>query len=325
VPTLITVVIPVFNGGELIRRCLESVCAQNLERNTTLEIIVIDDGSTDDTIEIVKQFGASVTMLTQVHQGPAAARNIGIAHSKGDYLALLDADDYWKPDFIRETLTFMRENPVAIGVSTGQIHKFLNKEEKIAPVFLMHTPSIKKGILIEDFFSFWAQHNHICTGSTLISMQVIRQAGGQLEDLRLSQDLEFWAYLATFGSWGFLPRVLFVSDGDKVTRKLGWWEKKKERWFKAPDIEAWERRIIKRLPDPLPESYLKCRARVAINLSYAALLSNRLEIGRQMVTASRAYLPNDRLSKLLAAASTNRLFWWLLAKLLVFREKRRKI
>lgn len=323
--TSIAVVIPVYNGGELIQRCLESVFAQKLDQDTILEVIVIDDGSSDNTLEIVREFGASITLLQQAHKGPAAARNLGIRYSNAAYLALLDADDYWKPDFIVETLRFLMEHPEAIGVSTGQIHKSLNRDAKIAPAFLADLPSGVEGYLVDDFFSYWALHIHICTGSTLIRMKIIKEAGEQLEDLHLSQDLEYWAYLSTFGPWGFLPQILFVSDGDKVTRKLGWWKKKRERWEKAPNIEAWERRIIQRLSDPLPKGYLYCRARIALNLAYAALLSNRLAIGRSMVTGTRAYLPDSKLSKILAFASKNSLFWWVLAKLLIFKEKRRKI
>lgn len=66
---------------------------------------------------------------------------------------------------------------------------------------------------------------HVCTGSITIRIDIARQAGGMREDLRQCEDLEFWAYLATFGKFGFIPEVLFVSDGNAVTRSQGWIDK----------------------------------------------------------------------------------------------------
>jgi glycosyltransferase involved in cell wall biosynthesis len=321
----ISVVIPVYNGAELLQRCLQSVFAQQLPDGIETEVLVVDDGSTDGSLEILKAYGEKIIFMRQVHQGPAAARNRGIARASGRFLAFLDADDYWKPTFLRETLAFLQEQPEAIGVSVGQSHRYLGKPEQIIPAFLNEKDlTYAPGRILSDFFSFWAEHNHLCTGSVLIRMEIIRKAGGQLEDLRLSQDLEYWAYLATFGPWGFLPQILFVSDGDRVTRKVGWWNKKRERWGQAPDIARWERRIRKRLPETPGESYFKCRARVALNLAYAFLLSNRLEAGRAMILECSNYLPENRLAKLLSFTSKSSISWWMLAKMLVFKEKRRK-
>ncbi|WP_339924771.1 glycosyltransferase family 2 protein [uncultured Cyclobacterium sp.] len=322
----VSVIIPVFNGAVLIERCLDAVFSQNLPKDTELEVIVIDDGSTDETVSLLHNYRHQIKVLGQRRKGPAAARNQGILDATGDYLAFLDADDYWYPDFILETTGFLIKYPAAMAVSVGQLHKFASNEGTILPAFLRgKEASNMDGLMLNDFFSFWAIHNHICTGSALIRMEVIHQAGGQLEDMRITEDLEYWAYLSTFGTWGFLPKVLFVSDGDKVTKKIGWWKKKRERWHKAPDLDTWENRLLTRLEKPLSENYLFCRARVGKSLGYAALLSGRLESGRSIILSCKNHLPNDKLSILLKYGSKNKLQWWILSKVLIYREKNRKI
>ena len=88
----VSVIIPVFNGAEFLAEAGESVRAQNY---APTEIIVVDDGSTDDTAQVVQALGADLLYAYQPNQGPSAARNRGVALAHGDFLAFLDHDDYW--------------------------------------------------------------------------------------------------------------------------------------------------------------------------------------------------------------------------------------
>jgi glycosyltransferase involved in cell wall biosynthesis len=92
---LISVVIPAFNAGAFIEATLDSVLGQTYARR---EVIVVDDGSTDDTAGRVARYGPAVRCLRQVNAGPCAARNAGVAAAAGEYLAFLDADDVWLPE-----------------------------------------------------------------------------------------------------------------------------------------------------------------------------------------------------------------------------------
>ncbi len=91
----ISVVIAVYNGGRTIRRAIESVLCQSYPAH---ELIVVDDGSTDDTAEVVKGFGDQVRYFYQINAGVSAARNAGAAAARGEWLAFLDADDWYYPD-----------------------------------------------------------------------------------------------------------------------------------------------------------------------------------------------------------------------------------
>ena len=105
----VSVTIPLYNKGEYIERSLESVFAQTFG---DYEVIVVDDGSTDNGAEIVKQFRDSrLRVIRQANAGPGAARNRGIDESSSRYLAFLDADDEWMPRFLEKSIDILRENP----------------------------------------------------------------------------------------------------------------------------------------------------------------------------------------------------------------------
>lgn len=317
----VSVIIPVYNASALLPRCLDSVFAQ--QKRIDIEVILIDDGSTDNSVALIKSRPENgIVLLSQTNAGPASARNKGIEAARGSYLAFLDADDYWLPGFLDRTVAFLDNNPEAIAVSVGQRHRTISGSH-VLPQFLEQTTE-PEAVLLDDFFAFWSEHNHVCTGSVLMRTDVVRQTHGQRTELRICEDLEFWAFLATWGKWGFIPEILFVSDGGEVTRQIGWLEKNKKRWASAPTLEQWERRIVTRLPDTLSESYRKSCGRIARNLCYSILLSGRKDLARQQCLTHGAFFPAGRLTSLLRIAARNRLCWNLITTLLIQREYNRK-
>jgi glycosyltransferase involved in cell wall biosynthesis len=320
---LISIIIPIYNASHLLERCIESVLAN--KGVFDMEIIAIDDGSNDNSVAILREKYPMVILIQQINQGPAAARNRGIKAATGKYLAFLDADDYLLPGFLVKTFFFLENNTEAIAVSVGQQHHLPSGKICITPSFLSKE-KIFKEMVLEDFFTFWADHNHVCTGSVLMRTDVVKMSGGQRTELRIAEDLEFWAYLATFGVWGFIPSVLFISDGNEITKEIGWWDKNIVRWQSAPDIDKWEERIIKKAPNLKNNlGYMKSAGRVCKNLAYSALVSKRIELARNMILRRKNYFPLDLLSKLLIYTSKSRLLFGILANVLIFREKHRSI
>lgn len=100
---VVSVIIPTYNCSELLPQAVRSVLAQGLPPED-LEVVVVDDGSTDDVATALAPFGAGVTSLRQANAGPAAARNRGVAASRGVYVTFLDADDYWLAGCLRAML-----------------------------------------------------------------------------------------------------------------------------------------------------------------------------------------------------------------------------
>jgi glycosyltransferase involved in cell wall biosynthesis len=106
--SMITVVIPSYNSARCIGRAIDSVLAQSF---FDYEIIVVDDGSTDNTPQVIKRYGGKVRYIRQDNAGPAAARNAGIKAAKGDWIAFLDADDEWLADKLRLQMEILNKNP----------------------------------------------------------------------------------------------------------------------------------------------------------------------------------------------------------------------
>jgi glycosyltransferase involved in cell wall biosynthesis len=104
---LLSVIMPVYNGAEFLAEAVASITAQAYQ---PLEIIVVDDGSTDDTAAVAQILGREIRYLYQPNQGPAAARNAGLAVAQGDLIAFLDVDDLWPADKLAQQMACLHAN-----------------------------------------------------------------------------------------------------------------------------------------------------------------------------------------------------------------------
>jgi glycosyltransferase involved in cell wall biosynthesis len=102
---VVSVVIPAFNAASFVGRAVQSVLSQT---HGALDLIVVDDGSTDGTAEVLRGFGSQVRWFAQSHRGPAAARNLGLAHAHGECVMFLDADDWIHPHKVERQLPLVR-------------------------------------------------------------------------------------------------------------------------------------------------------------------------------------------------------------------------
>lgn len=319
----VSIVIPVYNAGALINRCLDSVFSQL--GGYSIEVILVDDGSTDNSVELInaRKEQNKIRLFQQVNSGPSKARNKGITEAKSKYLAFLDADDYWMPEFIGRTVEFLETNPKAIAVSVAQKHLTTSGEHE-APENWESLAS-HDGTIIGDFFDFWAKHNHICTGSILIRTNVAKKSNGMRTDLRICEDLEYWAHLSTFGYIGYIPEILFVSDGAKVTENIGWVKKHLPRWNAAVPVDEWQRRLLIDNKDLQNNySFKKARGRIAQNLTYSILLSKRYELAKEQIKKYGDSFPRVKMGNLLRVAVKNPLIWFIISRVLVYREYHRK-
>jgi glycosyltransferase involved in cell wall biosynthesis len=114
---LVSVVMPVFNAEKYLGQAIRSALEQTLPPH---EVILVDDGSTDSSREIAASFGSAVICLSQEHRGASAARNLAIARSTGDWIAFLDADDYWLPDKLERQAAAIQADPSVGLVYTGR-------------------------------------------------------------------------------------------------------------------------------------------------------------------------------------------------------------
>ena len=111
---IFSVIIPMYNVAKYLRQCLDSVLAQTFEN---FEVVCVDDGSPDHSVDIVETYDdARIRIVRQENMGLAAARNTGINASRGLFLALLDADDYWHPEKLSRHYAHFQANP-QLGIS----------------------------------------------------------------------------------------------------------------------------------------------------------------------------------------------------------------
>jgi Glycosyl transferase family 2 len=316
--SLISVIIPAFNVASCLGRCLESVLRQSHSHH---EVIVVDDGSTDGTAEVLGEYGDKIRHCYQENRGPSVARNQGLRLAQGEFVAFLDADDYWLPDFLSCCMEFLEQYPEAGAVSTGQKIITWKGEVHINPPLLQRDREKQNARLLSEFFRFWAEQDHIRTGSCVIRRTLVERAGPMREDLRIAEDLEYWGYLATFGTWGFIPEILWVGDGTPSAASQGWLNKYRQRSRSCPTVEIWQQRLAPRLRDCDWDGFRAVRGRVAQAYAYYALLGGDIPGARHIAQNYGADFPANVVSRLFRWLAPKGLtVWKMMAQVLLIRE-----
>lgn len=192
-----SVVIPLYNKSQYIVRAITSVLSQEVPVS---EIIVVDDGSTDDSLEKVKEIASDkVILITQHNQGVSCARNNGIKKSRSKYILFLDADDIWLPNFTKEISKLAYQYPNAGMLATAYAFKEI---EKITPAKLKAVPK-KQGLLNDYFLSCIKADLPITASSVAIKKSVILSVGGFPEGMAMGEDQLTWSRVA------YLTQVAF--------------------------------------------------------------------------------------------------------------------
>ncbi len=124
----VSVIIPTYNRGWILKESIDSVFSQTFD---AYELIVVDDGSDDNTSEILDSYGNKLRIIRQANQGVSAARNRGIIASSGEFIALLDSDDLWLPEKLDRQMSFFRNNPDAVICQTQEI--WIRNGKKVNP------------------------------------------------------------------------------------------------------------------------------------------------------------------------------------------------
>ncbi len=183
---LISVIIPVYNGARTIRETISSVLAQSFE---DLEIIVINDGSTDNTAEILANLpNPKIKVYSFPNAGPSASRNRGFRLSAGNYIAYLDADDLWAKDKLKKQFQALQQHPAA-GVAYCWTHHIDESGQFVRPGGKHQAEGNVMGHLLLN--------NILEHGSNpLIRRQAVAEVGGFDETLRTAEDWDFYIRLA---------------------------------------------------------------------------------------------------------------------------------
>jgi len=208
----VSVIMPCYNAAEHLVHTLSSVLDQT---DTALELIAVDDGSSDDTLPMLRAWeekDARLRVLTQVNRGPGPARNHGLAEARGTFIAFLDADDYWAPEFLAEMCQALSNTTAGlaycgwqnVGLPGGRGKPFI-------------PPDYSSGDKVETFLGGcrWPIH------AALTRREVIEAVGGFDERWTSCMDYDLWLRIATAYDIVLVPKVLAFyrhHEGIQITK-----------------------------------------------------------------------------------------------------------
>ena len=205
----ITVVIPSFNRYTFLKRAVSSVLEQTYSPS---EIIIVDDGSSDETAQIQKDF-PEIKYIYQENKGVSSARNLGIQNSQYDWIAFLDSDDLFHLDKLQEQYQFHKSNPHILMSYTDEVWIRDNREVKIPKKFQ------KIG---KDPFKENLAYCNIAPSSTLIHKQIFQKVGLFDESLEVCEDYDLWLRIALKFDIALIDKKLitkFAGHDDQLSFK----------------------------------------------------------------------------------------------------------
>jgi glycosyltransferase involved in cell wall biosynthesis len=215
----VDVVLPAYSGAKVIRRAIESALAQEVP----LRIIVVDDGSPDDSADIARSYGDRITVIRQANRGVSGARNTGLAAANAPYVALLDQDDIWMPGKLRRQVAVLDAH-ADVGLVFTDMRIESADGRAIEDGFLANTAPYaaldrtpvgeRTFLLAPELATAVGRFNFISPSTVLARREALAGIGGFDEAFRLCDDAECWMRL--FGRW----RGAVIEE--RLVRSLMW-------------------------------------------------------------------------------------------------------
>lgn len=202
----VSVIIPAYNSARYLPETLQSVLAQTYRH---YEVIVVDDGSTDDTRAVVKAADGPVRYLPQPNGGPSAARNAGIAAANGECICFLDADDLWTPDKLGVQVEFMEQHP-HVGLVFADGEEFDESGVQCASLVSKSRfhAEITTGTVILDAFQKLLEENFIPTSTVMVRKSCFETTGVFDLALKGPEDRDMWSRIAARFPIAYLHRIM---------------------------------------------------------------------------------------------------------------------
>jgi glycosyltransferase involved in cell wall biosynthesis len=211
-PFPISVIIGTYNHGRYIASCIESVLAQTYGK---CEIIIIDDGSTDNTAEVVKPYQDRVNYHHQQNQGRGASRNAGIRMANHEWIAFLDADDLWEPTKIEKQVAAIVAHPDIDLIVTNACwfdNDRVVKADYFKTMRLFHQQKIERhgtlGIFSEPLYPLFIDENFVNLSSVLVRKKSLYDEGLFDATLPRAQDRDLWLRLSRRYKFAFIDEIL---------------------------------------------------------------------------------------------------------------------
>lgn len=187
---LVSVIVPVYNGARFLAQSLDSALAQDYPR---LEVVVVDDGSTDDTPGVLASYGERIRAIRQPNQGAAAARNTALKASRGEYIAFLDADDLWAPHKLSIQVGHLQAHPqVDLVYSDWKV-----VESSAAAAEASAAMASASSHVVDEAASGWLYNTLLMdcvlhTTTVVMRRKLLDSVGYFDPELRRGQDYDYW-------------------------------------------------------------------------------------------------------------------------------------
>jgi len=208
----VSIILPTYNRGWIIEEAIDSVLAQNFK---DFELIVVDDGSTDDTGQILDCYDQDLIVLRQSNKGVSAARNRGIAAAKGRLIAFLDSDDLWLPRKLSSQVDFLNSNPVAVINQTEEI--WIRNGVRVNPKTRHHKFS---GMIFEQSLALCL----VSPSAAMMKRSLFDEVGLFDEDLPACEDYDLWLRISWRYPVHLIETPLVIKRGghaDQLSRAPG--------------------------------------------------------------------------------------------------------
>lgn len=200
---MISVIIPTYNRAPFLKKAIESVILQSYQ---DFEIIIIDDGSTDNTPEVISKFGDRVIYVRKENEGPSAARNKGVKVSRGGFVAFLDSDDRWHREKLAIQVREMEKNPNFLISHTQELWY---KNGNLLPQKERH--SKYGGYIFDKCLPLCS----VSMSTAMVRKGIFDSVGGFDESLPCCEDYDFWLRVSTAHPFLLVNKPLTLKDGGR--------------------------------------------------------------------------------------------------------------
>ena len=272
--TLVSVIIPTYNSDKFIAQSVQSVLEQTYP---PYEVIVIDDGSTDGTKDVLRQFSNSIKYFYQVNRGPASARNAGIKMARGEYISFQDADDLWTPNKLEVQVAFL-ERHQEIGLVFSDIEEFDEENILVRSCIIdkVYEPDSSSQVPLHDPFVKLLIKNFIPTNTVMVRSDCLKKVGLFDEGLRIVEDRDMWLRIAAHFRIARLPLVLCKRR--KHSSNIS-----KDQEIATFSLIRVLEKTLNMFPDLAPAALInKKLSQLYLSYGYGLLLKNRKAESRQM-------------------------------------------
>lgn len=199
----VTVIVPTYQAAPFLKKTLETVAIQTIK---PVELIVVDDGSSDETVDVIMKFckenlELQVRLLRETHRGPGAARNSGIKAAKTHWIAFLDSDDLWHPQKLEKMFAAIVDNPQSNFFCHNEYVRYLDGSE----ITVDYSDGFQVSQPIEEQLY---RKNYFSTSAVICCRELLEKWGGFDETLSSAQDYELWLRISPDISPIFVTHIL---------------------------------------------------------------------------------------------------------------------